>query len=315
MGAGLSAGLASTVWPSIASAQVTTGRIDTGVRPTAPEDPLQTWVDTYGRPTADVMVNGRGPYRFLVDTGANKTVLPMRHALDLGVELHGNVTVHGTTGSAEFYLARLEYLDVGSVVRSKVEIAVAPDHLMPRQDGILGADMFVGRKLVFEIAAKTVQVQSSLVIPYSARGNLRILNGIIPALQGWVGRTQAQIILDTGADPCIVNPVLKAKLEKAHAGLLQNKSAQLRGITGTVLSGDYMLLPDIRMGNVTVTDASAVAADAPVFRVWGLENKPTIIVGSSVLSRLASFTIDYGARQFEGRPFALLARDEAVRQG
>ncbi|MEZ5937063.1 MAG: retropepsin-like aspartic protease [Hyphomonadaceae bacterium] len=311
----MSAGLVSTAWPSIASAQVTTGRIDTGVRPTAPEDPLQTWVDTYGRPTADVMVNGRGPYRFLVDTGANKTVLPMRHALDLGAEFHGNVTVHGTTGSAEFSMARLDHLSVGSVERAKIEIAVAPDHLMRREDGILGADIFAGRRLVFEIAAKVVRVQTSRAAPIYARTNLRILNGVIPVLRGRIGRVRTQMILDTGADQCIVNAALKAKLDKAHANLIQDKMAKLQGITGTVLSGDYLLLPDMRMGNVAVADASAVAVDAPVFRVWGVEDEPTIIVGSSVLSRLASFTIDYGARQFEGRPFALLARDEAVRQG
>jgi hypothetical protein len=53
-----------------------------------------------------------------------------------------------------------------------------------------------------------------------------------------------------------------------------------------------------------VVDAGAVAADAPIFRLWGLDKDPAMIVGVNLLSRLASFSIDYGARMFDAELMA-----------
>src|SRR6185436_10788202 len=44
------------------------------------ELPLDPWIDNYGRPTAKVMLNGKGPFRFLVDTGSTTTVIAKRLA-------------------------------------------------------------------------------------------------------------------------------------------------------------------------------------------------------------------------------------------
>ncbi len=51
----------------------------------------------------------------------------------------------------------------------------------------------------------------------------------------------------------------------------------------------------------TVEDASCIAADASIFNLWDLNRGPAMIVGVGLLSRLASFSIDYGARAFDAR--------------
>src|SRR5262245_35813796 len=61
--------------------------------------PLDAWTDVFGRPTAKVMLDGQGPFRFLVDTGSTTSVLAARHAAKMKLPVVGTATVNGTTGT------------------------------------------------------------------------------------------------------------------------------------------------------------------------------------------------------------------------
>ena len=52
------------------------------------------------RMTVEVRVNGRGPYRFLVDSGADTSVVGLRIARDLQLPLGTPTILHGMTASA-----------------------------------------------------------------------------------------------------------------------------------------------------------------------------------------------------------------------
>jgi predicted aspartyl protease len=282
-----------------------------------PVSPLDAWVDLCGRPTARVTLNGKGPFEFLVDTGANITMLTMRRAQELGVSFSGMATVNGTTGSADMPMATVERLSTGVVNAENLRVAVAPDDVLPKQDGILGADVFAGRRLSFEMQHKRVLVQAPrraapLGINGVSTSNMRVRNGRLAEVDGRIGRINVRMMLDTGADNCIVNTVLEAGLLKTFPRIARVERATIVGVTGQVVTGTYLALPDVRFGGVTLRDASAVAADAPIFDIWGLADTPAMIVGINVLSRLSRFSIDYGARTFEAIPLALLA-EQGVR--
>jgi predicted aspartyl protease len=270
---------------------------------------LDGWVDAFGRPTAKVMLNGRGPFDFLVDTGANLTVITKRRAQELGVIPSGTTTINGTTGSAELPVAILARLATGVVDAADLRVAVLPDALLPHQDGVLGADMFVDRRLVFEIPQKRVRVEQShrsmAIAPHLAGvGSLRVRNGRLAEIDGRIGRLGARLMLDTGAAVCIANHSLGAALLKAYPRTWHANKAAVRGVNGRTITGDLLMLPDLSFGGLIVRDAIAVAADAPIFDLWQLSSAPAMIVGVNVLSRMASFAIDYGAGQFEAQPLA-----------
>ena len=53
-----------------------------------------------------------------------------------------------------------------------------------------------------------------------------------------------------------------------------------------------------------------MAAEAPIFDLWELTEEPAMIVGVNLLSRLSSFSIDYGARVFDATLLSeLIARN------
>ena len=66
------------------------------------------------RMTVEVKVNGQGPYRFLVDSGADTSVVGWRIARDLQLPLARPVTLHGMTGSAVVDRVKVAELQLGS---------------------------------------------------------------------------------------------------------------------------------------------------------------------------------------------------------
>ena len=153
-------GLALTAWGSVGSAG-TAGRTPAptmllpqpNVAPTRPLDltphelsgkadyDAGTRSDQIGRIIVNVMVNKQGPFQFVLDTGANRTVLTPRliTALGLHTDDGDDVTLNGVTGSAAVPTALVELLAAGDLAIKSQRLPVA-DALTSGIDGILGVD-------------------------------------------------------------------------------------------------------------------------------------------------------------------------------
>ncbi len=274
---------------------------------------LDTWLDLYGRPKAKVMLNGQGPFEFMVDTGSTVTVIAERHLATLRAPIVGRTAVAGTTGMADTPVAQIDIIEAGAIRKESMRVAVLPDNGVASMDGILGADTFVGKRLVFNIPGKTVKVEDSLhPIRVAPQSNMRIRNGLLAEVDGRIGNVSAKFMLDTGAQNCIANLPLSRALLKSNPRLMRLDNVSVYGVTGHVLVGQYILLPKVDLRAFSVTDAGAVALDAPSFDFWGLRDEPAMIVGMNMLSRLRSFTLDYGAKAFDAQLLAdLIARNSA----
>jgi predicted aspartyl protease len=281
----------------VAAAQSTGSRL---AKPVDIAAYLEAWIDTYGRPTAKVMLNGAGPFSFMVDTGSTTSVIAQRHVATLGTPIVGMATVAGTTGVVDTQIAMLASIEAGAVKKQDLRVAVLPDANIPQMDGILGADVFAAKRLMFDIRNKSVKIESSQRSPRtSARPNMRVRNGLLAEIDGRVGTVKAKLMLDTGAERCIINTHLSEALRKAHPRLVRVDGAKLIGVTGHVVPGEHIALPEVEARAFAVDYATAVVANAPIFSLWDLDNEPALIVGVNLLSHLRSFSIDYGARTFD----------------
>jgi predicted aspartyl protease len=269
---------------------------------------LSAWVGRWGRPSASVMINGAGPFRFLVDTGANTSVVSRRIVEQLALPVGDSVLVNGITGSANFPMAVIDDLVCGTVSRRAMRVAVIPETNLFRFEGVLGGDVFAGRKLSFDIPASRVTLSRGAVGPRDReRANIRLRNETLVELSGRIGKVAAVLMLDTGADECVVNGPLARELVSAHPTMLRVDRATVLGVTGQSIAGEYLALPRVSLGEVNVDRIGAIAVDAPIFAVWGLEHEKAMIVGMNVLSRAERFSIDYSARRFDLIPLAGLA--------
>ncbi len=194
---------------------------------------VDSWIDVFGRPTAKVLVNDRGPFNFLVDTGSTTTVIAERHVAAWEATARGDVTVNGATGSAIMPLVQLASLKAGAVEKADIPVAVLPNQRLPREDGILGADVFAGRRLVFAIRDKQVLIEPSRRQSATAQGaNMRVRNGLLAEVEGRVGNIPTRLMLDTGAKSCITNKALNAALKKQYPRQLRIDNASISGVTG-----------------------------------------------------------------------------------
>jgi predicted aspartyl protease len=274
---------------------------------------LDAWTDTFGRPIAKVYLDGKGPFDFMVDTGSTNSVITQRLAILLASPIVGRARVSGTTGTAEMPLAQVAKLETGVVTKEGLSVAVLPGAGMTKIDGILGADVFIGKKLSFDIQAKEVKVEPSR--RNNAGVNMRLRNGMLAEVDGMIGNIRTRMMLDTGAQYCIVNLPLEQELERKFPNLRRVDHVRVIGVTGASIRGDYFVLPKVLFSRFTVQGGDAVAADAQIFRTWNLDKEPAMIVGMSLLSRLATFSIDYGARQFEGVLTADFIAENLVQMG
>jgi predicted aspartyl protease len=89
-------------------------------------------------------VNGRGPLRFLLDTGASHSCLSPRLVARLGLASHGATTALGAGGELSLSLTRIETLEIGKAKAHGLTVAIVDvEHvarLVRRIDGVVGND-------------------------------------------------------------------------------------------------------------------------------------------------------------------------------
>jgi len=181
-------------------------------------------------PTVAVRVNGRGPYRFLVDLGSNIVVVRS----DVALAARGAVLVDRARGD----IVRFDSLELGGATFERV-VAAAYDTL--DVDGVLGYNLlrmhsftldYPGRRFVIH-SRRLPEPDFKTVLPYSVRDRL-------PMVTVLVGRDSLLVNLDTGATEWLtVPPALRdsvpwrGPLEQGPT-LTNNQTGSVRVLRGTL---------------------------------------------------------------------------------
>jgi hypothetical protein len=110
-------------------------------------DPLPFTLTDTGQILIPVMVNSSGPYQFVLDTGANRSVISDTLAARLSLQTAANTEVVTSTGSAMSSVVRLQIISLGSHRAADVLAPVlksASIHAVHSQaDGIVGQDVLI----------------------------------------------------------------------------------------------------------------------------------------------------------------------------
>jgi hypothetical protein len=69
-------------------------------------------------------------------------------------------------------------------------------------------------------------------------------------------------------------------------------------------------LPQVDLIGLIIRRLTVVAADAPVFKLWGLESTPAMLVGMDILSQVETLVVDYRRREVELQLLASLVGGE-----
>jgi predicted aspartyl protease len=285
----------TTVPADAAPANVTAPDLD------APQFAIPTTSDRVGRVVAAVYIGERGPLRFILDTGANRSALAERTVRDLGLMPGGQAMVHGITGSAVMPTVEVAQLRVGELSFPGQRLAVLPDTVFAGADGILGIDIVQHARIDVDFANDQVSVRRSgaralgdrVVVP------ARLSRGGLLLIRGKVGRVRVKAIIDTGAERSLGNEALRKALLVREKQWFGGEATKVVGATAQVAEGYVFVAPTVALGGDANVDNLAVTfGDFHVFRIWSLLDEPALVIGMDALGTLPGFSVDYPRRQF-----------------
>src|SRR4051794_3963035 len=117
-------------------------------------------VDT--RLSVDVLVNGRGPYRFVVDSGADTSAVGLRIAHDLQLPLGEPAIVNGMTSRDLVDRVKVGELTLGPSTVRNLELPALRE-LDLGGDGLVGIDALVQQRLMMDFERHLIKVEDASV--------------------------------------------------------------------------------------------------------------------------------------------------------
>ena len=258
--------------------------------------------DRIGRIWAPVYLNGQGPFRLVLDTGANRSaVIPSVAAL-LGEKARttSRMQLRGVTGTAVVPVIKVDRMDVGDLVLQPARLPVVPD-VFGGADGVLGNEGLLDKRIVVDFKHDSITVKRSRR-EHAAAGfqtlPITFMRDHLLVIDVQVGRVQAKAIIDTGAPETLANKALLDALKRQQK---ENPSTDIVGVTLDVQQGQRALVPTIRMQDVKIRNATLTFSDVYIFQHWHLVDEPAMLLGMDVIGVLDQMVIDYKTRELQIR--------------
>jgi len=260
--------------------------------------------DRIGRVWVPVHLDGKGPFRMVLDTAAQRSAVVPEVAQALGIPLEGapQVLLHGATGSRVMPTIRVETLAVGDVWLQSERLPIVPN-AFGGAEGLLGMDGMRDRRIYINFRADYVDIARSnnrragegfLALPFIANDRDLIM------VNARVGGVAALAIIDTGAQTTVGNAALHSALRRRLSRL--SRSDEIHGATGDVQTGTGARVAAISLGGLAVRDAHVTFGDIHIFQQWELTDRPVLLVGMDILGLVDTLVIDYRRRELQIKP-------------
>jgi hypothetical protein len=260
--------------------------------------------DQIGRIWAPVMINGRGPFRLVLDTGASHSGVTALVAMALGIPVDKSppVIMRGVTGFATVPTIRVDSLSVGDLSVDQALLPIVPDAL-GGAEGVLGSEGLAGKRIFIDFRHDKIDISYSrderagrgfINIPFhSIRNTLVVCDAIVDHIR-------VKAIIDTGGQATIANLALRQALLRS-SGYMGSKPDSIIGATKDVQNGILMATPAIELGGLQIQDSGITFADMYIFKQWKLINEPAILIGMDTLGLLDTLIIDYRRHELQLR--------------
>ncbi len=258
--------------------------------------------DDGGRYTTQVMLNGQGPFDFIVDTGAQASLLVAKTATRLKLQAQGIAKVIGANGGASSGIVVLNDFRSDVFDRHRELMVLIPNSTVTNADGVIGMNAFTSGRIEFGFARRTLQAGPSGPTPagfLAQHGGVRQRSFLV--VDAVIDGVHAQAVIDTGARRTVGNPQLLAALgfKPGDAQLLATES--IGGATPQKTPASKAVLGSIAIGAAVLAKPTLTFADLPVFHSLGLDDGPALIVGVDAFSRLQAMAIDYPREELQLR--------------
>jgi Aspartyl protease len=292
--------------PAPVTAEAIDSLADIMVEAPEPRYVSPTMRDQIGRIWAPVRINGRGPFRLVLDTGASSSGVTAMVALALGLSTTDSppVLLRGVTGEATVPTIRVDTLSVGDLAVDSPLLPIVPDALGGAQ-GVLGSEGLKNKRIFIDFH------HDKIVITYS-RGEraprdfatvpFHLVRGELIVIDALVGSVRTHAVLDTGGQSTIGNLALRKALNASGGFFYYGKPDSIIGATLEEQRGEFIGVPPISMGSILLRDSGVTFADTYIFKHWKMLDEPALMIGMDVLGTVDTLIIDYRRKELQILP-------------
>lgn len=268
---------------------------------TTGQDPLIDLIametDRNRRLTVPVTIMGQGPFRFMVDTGAQATVLSSELAEQLQLFDRQNALLVGMASRRAVETTMVPEFALGDRMFTIRTAPIVAGTNIGSADGILGLDSLQDQRVLLDFDNDELRISDS----FSARGvrgydivvRARERLGQLIIHRARVDGINTAVIIDTGAQSSIGNIALQDRMRRR--GDLAD--TVMTDVNGVQISGQTRAVRIMDLGDVRLSNFPVAFADAPTFAELGLAERPAMILGMNELRMFSRVAIDFRSRR------------------
>lgn len=250
------------------------------------------------RMTVQVRVNGSGPYKFVVDSGADTSVVGERIAANLKLPAGRRVILNSINDSQLVDRVLVDELQLGPTRVTDLEVPVLRERDLGAE-GMLGLDALVEQRLMLDFEKRLITVDDGRT-PLPRFDDMivvtaRLRKGQLILTQVSADRQKLEAVVDTGSEITIGNTALRDKLMRRNPG--QFSEIEVTGVTGTTSKLQIASIGRLKIGGVTLQNVPIAFADIPPFQVFGLEKRPSLLLGTDLMENFRRVSLDFHNRK------------------
>lgn len=293
-----------------------------------PETPVEVMLyaeasrpDQLGRIVVPVMLNDQGPFYFMLDTGSTHTVIAEKTLVQLGLEPDRSrlVTVRGVGAVKRVPTVLMQGLQAGTMQFSRVRMPVLNGLVLEDLDGILGMNTLGNHRVSADFINEQIRISDVTGMPPDKRYSvvsfktgmlasgrlaptpteLKRLSKPLITIDARVGDIRTRAVIDTGGTKTLGNPALLRALRRAAGGKLTTAPTVVADATDGRHPALMTPVPSLAFGPVAVQGLPVAFGDFSVFELWGLNDRPTLLIGMDALHLLDGLIIDYPRRELQ----------------
>ena len=293
-------GLAQNNAPAAPGAVAPAGVAPAGVDNNTQTEDVRFRTDSGDRMTVPVRLSGMGPYRFLIDTGADRTAISAELAGRLNYAKGDVAALHSIAGVSRITTAVVPSLEL---TRKEVRNIQAPllQSVYMGADGILGTDSLRSQRVLFDFEANTLSIVPSAVPDFRAEPGTIVVqgtrrNGRLVVTDATANGRHVIVVVDTGSQVTIGNEALRRILMRDRM-LSAPQQVVIELVTGEKVTGDYMFVRQLDVGGVGLNNLAVVFLDAHTFKQLKLDKVPALLLGMNAMRAFKKVSIDFVSRR------------------
>ena len=251
------------------------------------------------RLSVQVFVNGTGPYRFIVDSGADTSVLGLRIARNLQLPLGTTAVLNGMTSRNLVDRVKVASLTLGSTTVRDLQLPALREVDLGGE-GMIGIDALHQQRLMLDFEKRLIKIEDARIVPEKRMpGEIVIVakrrRGQLILTHVRAAGLPLDAVIDTGSEITIGNLALRDRLIRGN----RNKfiTIPVTGVTGVKADLQFARIGELRLGPVVLRDVPMAFADVPPFKLFGLSDEPAILLGTDILETFRRISLDFRARK------------------